>query len=418
MDTNIDARWFEKYQEIEDIQITDFLVGDPKKRKKAKAIFLSGDSDAPALEYPKLETLGVPSIEQQLNTLRREIVEQETNQAVVLAYQQLIDEKLLHLQLLEAAKTQNDHLFKQKTEEAFGVPRPKLLSRLVPHLQSMVLQAKESSFDLSVSIQAVEAVIKGLEADQQNAIAPVFKLKEIEDIGADQIFDRLSKALEEYGVRGWRIEMDEESVNPFVNINSAKKEIRIPRARKISKQHLEALVVHEIGVHARRSQHAEKTKFQLLTIGLDHYLKGDEGLSKYEEFKVFPQSFNSTIEIYLGISLIYGLGGLPRGFREIFDFFKHYHVVSNFDRVITIDQANDYAWTRAEKFFRGTTGLSKGICFTKDLLYLEGYLGILDVLQHHPEEERRFFVGKYDPANESHRRILDAFFISPTAFGK
>ena len=232
-------------------------------------------------------------------------------------------------------------------------------------------------------------------------------------VESKQIKVRFEEAFSEYGIENWNIVIDFDNLNSFINISQKEQTVFIPSSRKISPLHLEALVKHEIGVHVRRRINAEKQAFKLLAIGLDHYLKGDEGLSKYEEIKIFPSSFNSTVEIYLGISLIHGLGGAKMDFRDIYEFFYNYYLVSRHgESNLTTDDAENYGWVRAEKFFRGTTGQSKGICFTKDLIYLDGYLDILEVLKKHPEEEKRFLVGKYDPGNKFHRQVLDELKIS------
>ncbi|MBI4121781.1 MAG: DUF1704 domain-containing protein, partial [Parcubacteria group bacterium] len=221
---------------------------------------------------------------------------------------------------------------------------------------------------------------------------------------AAAIQQAFKQALAAHKISGWKIRLDEQNLNAFVHINQEKKELVLPTRRTLTQRHLEALVRHEVGVHIRRSVNAQKTKLQLLTIGLDHYLRGEEGLAKYEEMRTLPSSF----EIYLGTGLIKGVDGRKRDFRETYEFFKQYYLASQFHHdEVSAQQAADESWTRTEKFFRGTTGQSAGICFTKDLMYLEGYLSIVQTIKDHPEEEKRFFAGKYDPSNAFHRQVLD-----------
>jgi hypothetical protein len=49
---------------------------------------------------------------------------------------------------------------------------------------------------------------------------------------------------------------------------------------------------------------------------------------------------------------------------------------------------------------------------TRDIVYREGNIGVWRVVKNNPEEERRFSVGKYDPANPRHIWILEQLGIS------
>jgi hypothetical protein len=109
----------------------------------------------------------------------------------------------------------------------------------------------------------------------------------------------------------------------------------------------------------------------------------------------------------MGIALICGVDGTKRNFRDIYEFFVQYFTLQRTDDGGEELSIQDLAWRRTVKLFRGTTGQNAGFCFTKDLVYADGYIDIVQALLDHPTEENRLFAGKYDPANEFHRELLD-----------
>lgn len=409
----LDEKWFSQFSQIGLFSIVDFFVGDPLERKQQKKKFLTDKIRNPELDYPKITAVFLNNTKIQLVELLKKIKNEELNKLIKQSYTKLIEEKLAHLEILNAVNAADDIKFNELTINEFGKPSPDVLSRLIPSVFDMLGQASASKNKLvQQACDQLKQVISNI-SQHADPILKSFVPQEEATVESKQIKDRFEKAFVEYGIENWNTVIDIDNLNSFININQKEQTVFIPSSRNISPLHLEALVKHEIGVHIRRRINAEKQAFKLLTIGLDHYLKGDEGLSKYEEIKIFPSSFNSTVEIYLGISLIHGLGRAKMDFRDIYEFFYSYYLVSRHSESnITTDDAENYSWVRAEKFFRGTTGQSKGICFTKDLIYLHGYLDILEVLKKHPEEEKRFLVGKYDPANKFHRQVLDELKIS------
>lgn len=407
-----DAVWFKKFIDIEQFSYTDLLILDSKLKQEQKELFLNNEIENPQFTYHLLENFNFEERRQRLSDLSREITKNESNQFIKEAYVRLIDEKLNHLSLLEMSKLGDDEGFAEISSKEFGDFRESSLMRLIPYVISSVDRAEKSGIDeVVMSAKKLKEVIKFLPSNSDSLIPEDMRV-ETEDVGAQEMEERFRRSFEEYGVQDWDIRVDRENVNAFVHVDQKTKTLVIPASRKLSKSHMEALVKHEVGVHIRRRGNAEKTNLQLLTIGLDRYVKGDEGLGKYEEYQVLPSTFLSTVQIYLGIALIRGIDGKKRGFRDMYNFFQDYYRVTEFEKDdFSTEKNNDLTWRRTEKLFRGTTGQNKGICLTKDLLYLEGYLGIVETLKQFPQEQQRLFVGKYDPANEFHRLVLDELGI-------
>ncbi len=365
MKSYLDTHWFAKFTAIAHISYVDLLVLDPAERTQQRDLFLRGEIENPYFTYPKLRDFNFAQKKSQLENLLSEIEREEKNEWVREAYVRVLAEKMAHVDLLEAVSRGDDAMFAKISVQEFG--------------------------DYSSEIINQNEFFKKL--------PPV----ELGYVQADEIEARFRAAFVDYKIEGWNIVRDTENTNAFVHLNQETKTLFIPQSRRISRTHLEALVRHEVGVHIIRRKNAENTNLQLLTLGLDHYIKGDEGLGKYEESQVYPQAFWPSIQNYLGVALVKGVDGKPRTFRELFEFFTEYLSAAE-------NPAAD-AWTRVEKIFRGTTGQSRGLCWTKDVMYLNGYYDILEVIKKYPQEQDRFLMGKYDPANEWHRAFLDALEI-------
>ena len=409
----IDQKWFQPFRKEAGFSFTDYFIGDKKRRAKEQKRFLAGDVENPELDYPLLETFAIEKRETNLLALREEILLSEPHPLIQEAYKRVIDERLSHLRMLKATRDRDDRAFDAMTIKEYGLPSERWLKHLVPHIKSLIKQAKASHHPgIENSIGFLETLVSRLPAAKTSAIIPNFVPESDHFLSAKEIKKRFLLAFKRYGIKGWNVVIDKDSPRAFIHISQKDKKVVVPVSRTLSPQQLEALMLHEVGVHVRRNINAQKTNFQLLTTGLDHYLKGDEGLAKYEEARVFPPAMNASVRIYLGICLIKGLDGKKRNFREIFEIYRNYFYVYHFNRLdVEEEEANDRAWRRAVKFFRGTTGQSRGICLTKDLYYLEGYAGILETLKKYPKEKNRFFCGKYDPANPFHRELLDALDI-------
>lgn len=408
MRTPIDAELFSAYQEIGTIEPIAYLAASPETLQQ-KELFCTGDIELPVLTYPKAQDLPLARWREQLQRLDA-MVQDHDHPVVQLAYPQLIEEKLLHIDLLEAVQNGDDVGFKLATEGAYGTPDLAIARRLVPHIRSLIGWAAEQNLEeLLPSIDYISTVIGRLDADEETAVAPAYFPDDPADVDADAIEERFQEAFDSYGISGWTVRRTD---TDFIAINHEAKAIQVPNSRKVSKGYLEALVVHEIGVHVRRRVFAQVASLQLLQAGLGYYIRGEEGLCKFEEHKVYPAALNKSVENYFGIAMVYGLDGKPWDMRQAFTFYWHYHRLTLAGQDYTEADLDDYAWKRVYRLFRGTTGGARGVCLTKDLSYLRGYLAATTLAERYPLEEQRFLVGKYDPANEVHRRILDMLSIT------
>lgn len=409
MKTYIDNYWYERCLGVRQLLYLSYLEQDSKQREKEKQSFLDGITPLPSFMYPALVDFDETSYIDSYRALQQEIKRKEENIYIQEAYTDVLEELIQQVFLLTAVKECNDQLFCDISIAQFGDAQLEHVALLLPSIDTLIAKGKESSdIQMHESAVYIENILAVFTRTTYNDI-PILHQDTSPVKTSTEIEEHIKAAFMAYEIFDWNTYIDPTSSNRYVYINHTEKLVVIPKERTITEAHLKALVRHEVGVHIKRRTEAEKSKFRLLTRGLARYIKGEEGLSKYEELQVYPQAFRPTLEIYLGIALIRGLDGKQRNFREMFNFFVHYFTLySQWEPQINIE---DMAYNRTEKLFRGTSGQSTGVCFTKDLVYFDGYLAIKDILKHDKKEAERMYAGKYDPSNQSHRRILDGLHI-------
>ena len=146
---------------------------------------------------------------------------------------------------------------------------------------------------------------------------------------------------------------------------------------------------------------------------MDRYLKGEEGIATYEEQKIEGTNNFSGFDGHFAISLALGVDGKNRSFREVFEILKDFYFIrSKKEKKEALKSAEESAWNRCVRTFRGTTCKTPGACLTRDIVYREGNIGVWNVIRNNPEEEKRFSVGKYDPSNSRHIWILEQLRIT------
>jgi len=155
----------------------------------------------------------------------------------------------------------------------------------------------------------------------------------------------------------------------------------------------------------------------LLGLGLDRYLRGDEGIATLRE-----QSLEDKIEDFSGlgghlaIGLAIGLDGQPRDFRSVYKIMESYFLFNNLKEGKTLaeakEEAQKTAWDRCIRTFRGSDCKTPGICFLQDIVYREGNIAVWQVIKDNPAEMLRFNIGKYDPSNYRHIWILEQLGIT------
>ena len=440
----IDERWYGRFERIGSFQAYEYLSGtkeyviDDTENPKAglleqqRRLFFQGVIDAPKRRYPKLEKFDLKKQEQELLALKREIHANEQNQTVRSAYIWKINEKIAELRMLRATREGNDQRFTRYSEFIYGRPDDSLYQYTLFELSKKIRRALHSDNPLICEIaQRFKSNILGNRTDRgdeqlnlddasgsleliSSSDNPIRfpqkhtpRKEELDKTLLDyqSIIEAFEEALVQYRISGWTVTKVENST--AISLNQETKSIAIPKTRKLTRQKLSGLIAHEIGVHVLRREHGERSRLRLLGLGLDRN-GDDEGIAMFEEQKITGGNEYAGFGYYFAISLARGLDGTPRNFREVFDILSDYFILTG----SKIEQAKNSSWTLCLRVFRGTTGLTRGACFTKDLSYRKGNIDAWQLVSQNALEVRRFSVGKYDPANPRHIFILDQIGIT------
>ena len=206
-------------------------------------------------------------------------------------------------------------------------------------------------------------------------------------------------------------------------VNQATKTISIPhdsdlalRKDTITKRSLKALLVHEIGVHVLRRENGERSPLYLLGIGLDNYLRAEEGIATFAEQLIVGADSYAGETGYLAIGAAMGTLGRALDFNNLFTLLHAYYILLIADKQLDeqgfyeLDElrmlAVDKAWSRTLRTYRGTTGQKAGAVYTRDIIYLEGNRRIWKLIDTEPEVKPEWLIGKYDPTNLNHINAL------------
>ncbi len=97
-----DTKWSDEFEKAGSFLILPSFEGDPVHRQEEKKKFLAGDAPNPEFDYPKIDVLALAKNEGDLLRLKREVKSREGTDAVRLAYQWAINEKIAEIRMLQA----------------------------------------------------------------------------------------------------------------------------------------------------------------------------------------------------------------------------------------------------------------------------------------------------------------------------
>ena len=171
-------------------------------------------------------------------------------------------------------------------------------------------------------------------------------------IGAEEIVKTFRMALEECGLKGWKVEvMDGCSSRIFVN--QGKKKLAVRADVLVTEKELAALTRHEVGVHVLRYAHGALQSEPLLRVGTLLGRLIEEGVACFAEN---PHGHLRLYERHLAVRTALG-----HSFRE------------TWQELCANGCSPEDAWTHTLRVKRGITdGASRG-AFTRDALYAQGF---------------------------------------------
>lgn len=201
-------------------------------------------------------------------------------------------------------------------------------------------------------------------------------------LNQDEIKSLIEKRLKFYNLEGdYEIVFSKNFVSRIaVNNNEKIIKVRLPVA--IDKSEIEAILNHEIDTHiVRHLNYETQTWFKKKKENdFGPYLRTDEGLAAINELIVSEHklAYKSAAN-YLAVNL-----ALKKDFATVFNFFYETW------------QDSERAWTWTLKKKRGICDTSKKGAFTKDLVYFEGFVEVLNYLKKNNYDPSELYYGKID----------------------
>ena len=409
-----DERWYTRFESV-NFEDYEKLTGNKEVREKEKIDFLNGKIENPSLDYPELESFDLDEREESLLSLKEDILELEQNEAVKKIYRTKINESLATLRMLRATKNGDDRKFSRYADFIYGKPGVDDTGYIVEHVKELIIANQESEnnekqaaiqrlrqlFD-GVSMEAGEGADKSILPDGQNIPGTLASV--------DEAVEAFENALQEIGADEWKVVVDSKAGISNFSVSQEHKVVRIPSeekllAREISKKKLQGLLEHEIKTHVARRSNGERSKLQLLGLGLDRYLKAEEGVATYAEQQVTGAKEFAGVPRFLAIALAKGINGKPLDFQQTHMLMTDYRLLASPKKDVTLEQARSTAYNDCVRIFRGTTCKTPGAVYPKDMSYF-GNRAIWTLVSKNSDVVETFTVGKYDPNNDEHVALL------------
>lgn len=199
-----------------------------------------------------------------------------------------------------------------------------------------------------------------------------FEPKRVPYLSSEEAMNTFKVGLENYGIK-CKIELSNKVISQVMVLNS-KKTILIRPDAKFTQKEANAMVEHEIGVHMVTTQNSSMQNLKVFNLGLPVNTLTQEGLAILSEYL----SGNITLKRLKKIALRVVITDMMcngADFIECFNFLTNHHQVGSND-----------AYTIVTRIFRGGG-------FTKDYLYLSGFVKILK-LWHSNVSLKPLLVGK------------------------
>ncbi|MBS8121842.1 tyrosine/phenylalanine carboxypeptidase domain-containing protein [Candidatus Vampirococcus lugosii] len=187
-------------------------------------------------------------------------------------------------------------------------------------------------------------------------------------LGEKLTFSQVKKIIKKYlydkGISGVKINTSM-GLSRMAVIKGKYPEIRISSYSSFREKELLATLAHEIDVHLIRFLNGKKTGWEILKSGTGYYIKDEEGFAVYNSFNYLPEGYEKKAiyqKYYLSfISGYYGFSRLVDIIRGI----QYRSLEGAFKTAL-----------RLKKGIQNTGFVDRGAVYTKDKIYLDGYMKV------------------------------------------
>ncbi len=448
--------WEKEWLGASTVGLIESFKGDGTYREEQKKSFLQGETRNPHLDLPNLNTSDLLEQNDRLSRTMEEIETRTTPGSVLYdAYTDFITRKQAETMFLMTAdklKSEPDNTslgqeFGEQSAAIYGVPDRSIFTTLTNRLRMKAEQVEDIDEHSGEITRELLQMLPETEESQTEVLTPPQSLidhyqervhekfapllavvpEDQEEFNPDQmagVFEDVLDVLrsQEYDPdHEWQVEVQDTTGG--ISVRAEEKKIIIPGKRSnMSHREMREKVVHEGGVHLLRSLNGEQSGLLVLSQGLADYYDAEEGMGVVMEQLLNGQPKERGVQHYLNTGLALGLDGTPRDFRDTFEIAWRREAVNRLSDQENqqstddiIKKSKQQAYRQCERIFRGTPAEMPGVVFTKDLAYFNGNYQMWQYLEQNRGNEEAFdelFAGKFDPANETHVRIIESLKVT------
>lgn len=378
--------------------------------------FLNNDIENPLFTYSSQ----IPRIEyvERVDTFSQHLQNSKAPAVVIDLYERKFEKQKLRNSLIAASVERKDKHFFEVSCSLYGKPRIKYFSYVSKRVLDLCHEQKSAFPGSARRLRKVLAKINSKDNDIDVTVLPPLVTDGTPITLAKEVEKIFREVLDRCDIKDWAIKIDGEGMHSRFSVNPYTKVILIPsdeqlqnRLKPLIDVHVYALAEHEIGVHVRRAYEASKGPLKLLEIGLDNYLMGEEGLAGYVQQQIEGADEYYGFDRYLAASLAVGMDGEKRDFRAVFSLMTDYYTLKLASNNTSSTAPFRAAWDVCVRIFRGTSGQTAGCIYTKDIVYMEGNIGLWNLLSERPQVFESLFIGKYNPLLKRHVQTLQTLEI-------
>jgi uncharacterized protein (TIGR02421 family) len=182
------------------------------------------------------------------------------------------------------------------------------------------------------------------------------------DINASAAVNLLDAEIKHYG---FPYKVKQKAMSSLAAVSVSDQCVFIRKGASFSERYIRRLIAHEIGTHILRAENGREQPFLMFMSGFPGYLSTEEGLAVWNEER-FGLLTNETMRLYAARCVAVEMAK-TKSFSSIY---KHFRGLFG----------DDGAFKLALRVKRGLSDTSKKGGFTKDFVYLEGYLAVKDFI--------------------------------------
>lgn len=264
-----------------------------------------------------------------------------------------------------------------RDESAFGELLKRKRAELLLRIDLLRARGDSAAFT-DLSVRLFGATSPHLLRRAEHAVTTSGVSEETEkSLSAEQAREKMAQALDRYGLHEWRCVVRD---NLVADCAVGGRTIALRSDAMFSAVHVEALIAHEIEVHALTAENGVHQPWLLLRRGTAGYLATQEGLAVWNQNRVLPQGHPKRLSpARSSLAVEYAR---THGFKETRLYLEK-----------TIGYAPEKALSKTIDVKRGLRDTSEHGAFTKGSVYLKGLTSI-EAFHAGGGDLRRLFVGK------------------------